>query len=320
MRQFCNQRSTMGTVSVNPPKTPVTEGSNGVAAATLPNICKMPGPPAPFVPTPLPNIGKSAMSPKDYSTTVKFDGKAVAIQGSSFGSMGDIASKGTGGGLISMNCEGPTKFIGPGSLDVKVDGKAVQLLGDQMLNNCGPSGSPANAATMFGLLQEAKAKNPGNDDVCGAGKHSEKTEKPEVPDAEKTPAGRLAAMAKTALTDGDKFEVKAAAHNIADGSITSGDQISRNPTPEEKAAGNGDAQKIWAVCTVCGHRREVDQATDKGNVEAKSTPKAVRAGAQKANNRALVANGTPVTYKTPPVNAAKAAGLTAQGLGHIPIP
>jgi hypothetical protein len=47
------------TVSINPPKTPVTEGSSGIAAATLPNVCKMPGPPAPFVPTPLPNIGKS---------------------------------------------------------------------------------------------------------------------------------------------------------------------------------------------------------------------------------------------------------------------
>ncbi|RJS16107.1 hypothetical protein DRW03_31165, partial [Corallococcus sp. H22C18031201] len=29
----------------------------------------------------------------------------------------------------------------------------VQLLGDPMLNNCGPSGSPANSATMMGVLQ-----------------------------------------------------------------------------------------------------------------------------------------------------------------------
>ena len=82
----------MGTVAVNPPKTPVTKGSNGVAAATLPNICKMPGPPAPFVPVPLPNIGKSGDSPKGYSTKVKIDGQAVAIQGASFYIMGDIAS------------------------------------------------------------------------------------------------------------------------------------------------------------------------------------------------------------------------------------
>src|SRR5262245_17225601 len=115
----------MGTVTVNPPKTPVTEGSKGIAAATLPNVCKMPGPPAPFVPTPLPNIGKSDDSPKGYSKTVKFDGSAVAIRGATFNSKGDIASQGTGGGIVSNNVQGPTSFIGPGSLDVQVEGKNV---------------------------------------------------------------------------------------------------------------------------------------------------------------------------------------------------
>ena len=61
-------------VSVNPPKTPVTEGSQDLAAATLPNVCKMPGPPAPFVPTPLPNIGKSGDNLK--KCTSKYCSKA----------------------------------------------------------------------------------------------------------------------------------------------------------------------------------------------------------------------------------------------------
>lgn len=164
----------MSTVSVNPPKTPVTKGSNGTAPATIPNVCKMPGPPAPFIPTPLPNIGKSGMSPKDYSKDVTFDGNAVAIKGSTFESMGDIASKGTGGGLISANTHGITKFIGPGSMDVKVEGKNVQLLSDPMLNNCGPGGSPPNAATLLGLIQgpllvvvEGTEKCP----ICEKGSH-----------------------------------------------------------------------------------------------------------------------------------------------------
>ncbi len=71
----------MPSVAVNSPKTPVTKGSSGIAAATLPNICKMPGPPAPFVPTPLPNIGTSDNSPQGYSTSVEIEGNAVAIQG-----------------------------------------------------------------------------------------------------------------------------------------------------------------------------------------------------------------------------------------------
>jgi hypothetical protein len=140
-------------VGVNPPKTPVTTGSNGVATATLPNMCKMPGPPAPFVPAPLPNIGKSGDNPKDYTKTVKVEGNPVALKGASFCSIGDMASKGTGGGMVSANTHGPCKFIGPGSMDVKFEGKNVQLLSDPMTNNGGGSGSPANSATMNGLIQ-----------------------------------------------------------------------------------------------------------------------------------------------------------------------
>ncbi len=153
-------------VYVNPPKTPVTKGSKGIAAATIPNICKMPGPPAPFVPVPLPNIGKSGDSPKDYSKKVKFEGKEVAIKGATFKSKGDAASKGTGGGLISANTHGPTKFVGPGSLDVNVEGKAVQLLSDPMLNNCGPSGSPPNSATLSGVIQGTRMAAVLGDEPC----------------------------------------------------------------------------------------------------------------------------------------------------------
>lgn len=166
----------MSSVAVNPPKTPVTKGSNGLATATLPNVCKMPGPPAPFVPTPLPNIGKSGDSPQGYSTTVKIEGQPVGIQGASFGSMGDVASKGTGGGIVSNNVEGPTKFLAPGSLNVKIEGKNVQYLGDQMLNNCGPGGSPANSATMTGEVQQCliASGDPGNDDACANAKKEKK--------------------------------------------------------------------------------------------------------------------------------------------------
>lgn len=141
----------MPSVAIHPPKTPVTKGSHTMAKATLPNVCKMPGPPAPFIPTPLPNIAKSELSPKDYSTTVKIEGNTVAIRGATFESIGDMASKGTGGGLISANCHGPAKFITPGSMTVKIEGKGVHLLGEPMLNNCGASGSPPNTgATMMG--------------------------------------------------------------------------------------------------------------------------------------------------------------------------
>lgn len=154
----------MSSVGIHPPKTPVTRGCHSVAKATLPNVCKMPGPPAPFVPSPLPNIAKSELSPKGYSETVKIEGHVVAIRGATYESIGDIASKGTGGGLISANCHGPAKFITPGSLTVKIEGKNVHLLGEPMLNNCGASGSPPNTgATMVGTKHKDTKDPPDNE-------------------------------------------------------------------------------------------------------------------------------------------------------------
>lgn len=125
----------MVSVAVNPPRTPVTENSDGIKIAALPNVCKMPGPPAPFVPTPLPNIGKSGDSPKGYSKNVRMMGKRVAIKGASFKSVGDAPSKPMGGGIVSASTHDVTEFVGPGSSNVKVEGKNVQLLGDVMTNN-----------------------------------------------------------------------------------------------------------------------------------------------------------------------------------------
>jgi hypothetical protein len=311
----------MGSVAINPPKTPVTDGSSGVATATVPNVCKMPGPPAPFVPAPLPNIGKSGDSPKDYSKKVKIEGSAVAIKGATFKSTGDVASKGTGGGLVSANTHGITKFVGLGSMDTKIEGKNVQLLSDPMLNNCGPSGSPPNSATLAGLLQAAKAMNPANEDICGAGKHSESIEYPEVPKKEWHPKKRVEAMRAAAKNAEDLFEVAAAEHNIADGSITHGRQLSRGPTPEEKAAdADPDDQKVWAICSTCGYRREIDQAPDKNNtVEVKSSSDAITGSDQKTNNLARVRQGKGVTYKAPPLGRQKAAALVSEGFKFIPI-
>ncbi|NKI95264.1 PAAR-like domain-containing protein [Rhizobacter sp. SG703] len=195
----------MNSVAIHPPKTPVTEGSLGTAKATLPNICKMPAPPAPFVPAPLPNIAKSNLSPQGYSTSVTIEGHAVAIRGAMFESIGDMASKGTGGGLISANTHGPAKFISPGSMTVKIEGKSVHLLGEPMLNNCGPSGSPSNTgATMAGVDQSEREIDdcPGHEI-----EFSELTD-----DAEKKRREELEAARKQDLANSDEAAKLAALH------------------------------------------------------------------------------------------------------------
>jgi hypothetical protein len=304
-------------VGIHPPKTPITAGSGGEAKNTLPNVCKMPGPPAPFVPSPLPNIGKSELSPKGYSTSVMIEGKAIAIRGATFESMGDMASKGTGGGLISANTHGPTKFIGPGSMTVQVEAKAVHLLGEPMLNNCGPGGSPPNTgATLAGIKNpESKKKKP--PPPCPDGQHSEVLQYPTAPDAERDdPKTRIERGRETSNNTGDEFEMEAALHNASESGSTlkSGDQIGRNLNETEKRAGKpGDSQKLHMVCTICGKKREVDHAlSDKSIVEAKSGDP--NDPGQLANNRKFVQDGGTVTYKLPePVNPQRQANLEAQG-------
>lgn len=210
----------MGSVTINPPKTPVTAGSSGVATATVPNVCKMPGPPAPFVPTPLPNIGKSSSSPKNYSQNVTIEGSKVAIKGATFKSMGDIASQGLGGGIVSSSVEGVTSFVGPGSMDVKIEGKNVQLLGDPMLNNGGAAGTPANAATMLGVLQAPGAPLVylQGDEVCPLctkqhGNAGQVAESPATQgDADQFVAAAEAASAKLAKAAADFIPTKRKKH------------------------------------------------------------------------------------------------------------
>ena len=315
----------MASVSVNSPKTPVTKGSTGIAAATVPNVCKMPGPPAPFVPAPLPNIGKSGDSPKNYSKKVKVEGNPVAIRGATFKSTGDVASKGTGGGLVSANTHGITKFVGPGSFDTKIEGKNVQLLSDPMLNNCGPSGNPPNAATLGGLLQaiaiaEQLAMEVEN---CGAGKHNEKVYFPDPPPDETSVRGRLAKMQQMAGDDRqDNYEIAAAQFNHQAGHLDHGKQISRKLTPEERAAGHhARSQEVTAICRVCGNMREIEHASKDGKdvYEAKYHQRAIQGGDQRRNNAAFAAKpGRSSTYKAPRAGEATRLALKAVGCDFTP--
>ena len=141
-------------VGVNPPKTPVTEGSLDMAPATMPNVCKMLLPSGAVYPDTVTELRScSADRLTDATTlTVFIEGKKIAIKGSYYMSRPspDVASKGTGGGIVSSSTEGKTEFAAPGSMNVKAEGANIQLLGDAMTNN---GGSPANSATLPGNQQ-----------------------------------------------------------------------------------------------------------------------------------------------------------------------
>ena len=109
------------------------KGSNGIAMATVPDVCKTPAPPAPPVPIPYPNIARSSTL-SGGTTTVKADGEMCANQPSKYASSnGDEA--GTLGGVVSNVNMKAAEWI-TFSFDVDLEGKgACRLLDKMTMNN-----------------------------------------------------------------------------------------------------------------------------------------------------------------------------------------
>jgi len=110
----------------------------GGQCAGFPDVCKVPSPPAPFVPTPFPNMGQVA-SASDTSDKVKICNKPAVHKSSSISrSNGDEA--GTLKGMVSQTNMDKIGFK-MGSSAVKVEGKDL-VTATKM---CGHNGSNANA-------------------------------------------------------------------------------------------------------------------------------------------------------------------------------
>ena len=110
----------------------VHKSSNGITIA-FPDVCKTPGPPAPFIPIPYPNIAMSQHTAKG-TTKVKMDGNPVCVKDSNFSmSTGDEGGT-AGGGMVSSKIKGKAEFV-MFSFDVKAQGKNVARAFDIMLHN-----------------------------------------------------------------------------------------------------------------------------------------------------------------------------------------
>ena len=107
------------------------KGANGMSMM-FPDVCKTPAPPAPFVPVPYPNIGRSPDT-SDGPTTVMLEGKMPMAKGAKYSrSQGDEA--GTIGGMISSVNMGECEYM-MYSFDVKFEGKNACRLGDPFFHN-----------------------------------------------------------------------------------------------------------------------------------------------------------------------------------------
>ena len=125
-------------------KSIVTTKSEGKAMATIPDVCKIPGPNG-AIPVPFPNIAESK-DIKMGSILTKIDGGSVALIGSycdkssgdEAGVLGGIVSGETGGKAFFLNC----------SSTVKVEGRPVCRKTDMMIMNSG------NTVSLSGMNQD----------------------------------------------------------------------------------------------------------------------------------------------------------------------
>ncbi|MCF7918856.1 MAG: DUF4150 domain-containing protein [Candidatus Cloacimonetes bacterium] len=118
------------------------KGCGGVAIASIPDVCKTPGPMGMIV-SPFPNIAQTA-DLQGGSTKVKADGNSIAIQGSKLSrSTGDEA--GVGGGIISGVNMGEAAFT-TFSPTVLVEGKPASRFMDKLTMN------KQNTACMSGII------------------------------------------------------------------------------------------------------------------------------------------------------------------------
>src|ERR1039457_6893871 len=121
------------------------KGSNGIATATLPDVCNTPSPAGP-VPVPYPNIAMSSDLALGTTTVEADGGNMCAIYGSEFSkSTGD--EPGTAGGVTSATFIKEATWI-TYSFDVKLEGKGACRLTDKMFHN------HQNTVNMAGLLQQ----------------------------------------------------------------------------------------------------------------------------------------------------------------------
>lgn len=102
----------------------VTHAKGSAKSINFPCVGKTPGPPAPFVPVPYPNVSKGADTDKG-SKKVKVEGKAVALKNKSVfsTSVGNEAAS-AGGGLVTGKQKGKSNYF-MYSMDVKFEKSEV---------------------------------------------------------------------------------------------------------------------------------------------------------------------------------------------------
>jgi hypothetical protein len=112
----------------------ITHAAGQAMSIKFPDVCKTPGPPAPFIPVPYPNISQGSDT-DDGSTKTTAHGKPIALKDSSVFKISTGNEAGTaGGGMLSSVTKGKSSYD-MYSMNVKIEGKEVPRAFDIMCGN-----------------------------------------------------------------------------------------------------------------------------------------------------------------------------------------
>ncbi len=118
----------------------------------MPDVCKVPAPPAPPIPTPFPNIGMPTTA-NPVTTKIMIDGMPALTKASKIQpTQGDQA--GVAGGLVSGKIMGPAEYV-MSSLKVKFEGNPAVFMGNTTKQNdgnaVGADMAPTQAKVMINM-------------------------------------------------------------------------------------------------------------------------------------------------------------------------
>lgn len=102
----------------------VTHANGQAKSMNFPCVGKTPGPPAPFVPVPYPNISMGSDTANGSKKTTA-DGKPIALKNvSEFSKSTGNEAATAGGGIVTAKQKGKSSYF-MYSMDVKIEGKEV---------------------------------------------------------------------------------------------------------------------------------------------------------------------------------------------------
>jgi hypothetical protein len=112
----------------------VTDLAGNALSTNFPCVGKTPGPPAPFVPIPYPNISKGGDT-EQAASKVSADGKDMAIgDKSDFSTSKGNEAATAGGGIVTSKQQGKSWYF-MYSMDVKIENKETPRAFDIMAGN-----------------------------------------------------------------------------------------------------------------------------------------------------------------------------------------